>query len=155
MVVGLGYRYASTAVIGGQPPPSLEDVERDLDGTPGSRLPHAWLEREGARLSTLDVAGTAFALLAGPEGRAWCDAATAAAAGLGLDLVAWRVAADGDAADPGGRWCAASGIGPAGALLVRPDRFVAWRATAPAGQRLRAVLSDVLDRAGAPAPAGP
>jgi putative polyketide hydroxylase len=31
-------------------------------------------------------------------------------------------------ADPGGRWLAAAGLSPSGALLVRPDGFVAWRA---------------------------
>ena len=73
VVVHLGYRYGSTA------PPSLFDLERDLDGAPGSRVPHAWLEREGRRVSTLDLAGPGFALLAGPKGGDWCEAATAVA----------------------------------------------------------------------------
>jgi putative polyketide hydroxylase len=142
LVVGLGYRYASSAVIGGLPAPSLEDVA--LDGTPGSRVPHAWLERDGARQSTLDVTGTGFGLLAGPDGGAWCEAA----AGLGEDLVARRIE---------GVWSDAAGVGPAGALLVRPDRFVAWRATTPAppdaAGRLRAVLDEVLSRGGRRRPA--
>jgi putative polyketide hydroxylase len=33
-------------------------------------------------------------------------------------------------ADPDGRWLAAAGLSPSGALLVRPDGFVAWRAPA-------------------------
>ena len=134
--------HASSAVIGGLPAPSLEDVA--LDGTPGSRLPHAWLDRDGARLSTLDLTGTGFGLLAGPDGGAWREAA----AGLGEDVVAGRV--DGD-------WPDAAGVGPAGALLVRPDRIVAWRATTPApadaAERLRAVLDEVLSRGGRRRPA--
>ena len=53
---------------------SIPDLERDLDGAPGSRVPHVWLERDGERLSTLDVGGGGFALLAGPAGRRWCVA---------------------------------------------------------------------------------
>jgi hypothetical protein len=56
-VVHLGYRYDSRAVVDPRPQlPSTEVIPLDLDGTPGSRLPHAWLERTGRRLSTLDLA---------------------------------------------------------------------------------------------------
>jgi putative polyketide hydroxylase len=161
MVVGLGYRYASSAVVDPEPAPSLEDLERDLDGAPGSRLPHAWLLRDGEQLSTLDVGAGGFALLAGPAGQRWCDAARRAASRLGLDLVAWRIAPDGDAADPGGRWTETAGTGDHGALLARPDGFVAWRSPAVAadpeallGAVLRGVLSrDAADGAAASLPA--
>ena len=46
---------------------------------PGSRAPHVFLDRDGARLSTLDLFGGKFVLLAGPQGAAWRDAALAAA----------------------------------------------------------------------------
>jgi len=45
-------------------------------------------------------------------------------------------------------------IGPDGALLVRPDQHVAWRAvTAPADRTaiLRDVLAEVLSKGGRPA----
>ncbi|MGW4248918.1 FAD-dependent monooxygenase [Nocardia sp. NPDC004722] len=45
-VVHLGYRYSDT------PLPSTEDVTLDLDGAPGSRLPHLWVA-DG--VSTLDL----------------------------------------------------------------------------------------------------
>lgn len=45
-VVHLGYRY------GGSPLPSTEDITLDLDGAPGSRLPHLWVA-DG--VSTLDL----------------------------------------------------------------------------------------------------
>jgi putative polyketide hydroxylase len=35
-----------------------------------------------------------------------------------------------DLRDPDGRFCSAYGLSPAGACLVRPDGFVAWRAQA-------------------------
>ncbi|HEX4498239.1 MAG TPA: FAD-dependent monooxygenase [Thermoanaerobaculia bacterium] len=111
-VVHLGYRYGSEM-------PSLFDLERDLDGAPGSRVPHAWLEREGHRVSTLDLAGPGFALLTGPEGEDWRDAAAAVAERLGVELPAFRI--------PDEAWCRTAGVGDRGALLVRPDGFVAWR----------------------------
>jgi putative polyketide hydroxylase len=146
-VVHLGYRYGSSA-------PSLHDPERNLDGTPGSRAPHAWLEREGQRVSTLDLAGSGFALLAGAEARDWCAAARDAAARLGVNVRAFRIAGppgegDADAVDPEGAWCRAAGVGDHGALLVRPDGFVAWRARgaeAEAGAVMEGVLRGVLGR---------
>jgi 2-polyprenyl-6-methoxyphenol hydroxylase-like FAD-dependent oxidoreductase len=105
-VVHLGARYDSSAIRGSQPAPSLYELARNLDGTPGSRVPHAWLERAGRRLSTLDLAGPGFALLAGPAAYDWCAVARATAARLGLDLKAFRIAPDGDASDSEGTWTA-------------------------------------------------
>jgi putative polyketide hydroxylase len=139
-VVQLGYRYSSSAVIDPQPVlPSLEDVTADLDGTPGSRLPHVWLRRAGQQISTLDLVGTGFALLTGPDAAAWTAAAESAEKSTGMPVSIHRIGgasvpAPGEAAsslalaDPGGRWLAAAGLSPSGALLVRPDGFVAWRA---------------------------
>jgi putative polyketide hydroxylase len=130
-VVHLGYRYGSPA------PPALFDLERDLDGAPGSRVPHAWLELEGRRVSTLDLAG--FALLAGPKGGDWCDAAAAVAERLEMDLPAFRV--------PDEAWSRVAGVGERGALLVRPDGFVAWRAEGAEGEAA-SVLEGVLREVG-------
>ena len=137
-VVHLGYRYGS------QSAPSIHDLARNLDGTPGSRVPHAWLEQAGRRLSTLDLAGPGFALLAGPAAQDWCAAARATASRLGLDLKAFRIAPDGDASDTKGTWTSIAGVGDRGALLVRPDGFVAWRTQEPAGGDGEAVLESVL-----------
>jgi hypothetical protein len=98
---------------------------RTTRGLPGSRIPHYWLERDGKRLSTLDLTG-GWLLLAGPQGQAWCEAARAAAREYsGLPIEALRVG--GELRDPGGNFTSAVGIGAGGALLVRPDGFVAWR----------------------------
>lgn len=137
-VVHLGYRYGS------QPAPSLHELAKNLDGTPGSRVPHGWLEQAGRRLSTLDLAGPGFALLAGPAAQDWCAAARAVATHLGIDLKAFRIAPDGDASDTEGTWTGTAGVGDRGALLVRPDGFVAWRTQEPAGEDGEAVLEGVL-----------
>jgi 2-polyprenyl-6-methoxyphenol hydroxylase-like FAD-dependent oxidoreductase len=104
---------------------SVHADPRTTHGVPGSRLPHYWLERAGSRLSTLDLTGR-WLLLAGPAGGRWLEAAEpAAAAFAGLPLDAYRVG--GDLADPDGRFAESAGIHAGGALLVRPDAFVAWR----------------------------
>jgi len=89
---------------------------------PGTRLPHVWVERLGQRVSTLDLVGS-FVLLAGPQGAAWCNAARTVAAPA---ITAYRIGED--IIDVGGGLTEALGISDSGAVLVRPDGFVAWRA---------------------------
>jgi 2-polyprenyl-6-methoxyphenol hydroxylase-like FAD-dependent oxidoreductase len=157
----LGYRYNSTAVIaepGDEWPPDGELPHRhprDLRAQPGSRAPHVLLNRDGAQVSTLDLFGKGFVLLAGPLGAAWREAAQTAAGRLGVELDAYQVVGgDGDeGADPadgiltgdGNRFRSAYRMAPDGAVLVRPDGFVAWRAAD--GTRATAeVMTDVLSR---------
>ena len=127
----IGYRYDSPAVVVEPGSPPLHEHPRESAGRPGARAPHVFLDRDGTRLSTLDLFGRNFVLLAGPEGGAWRDAAPAAAAGLGVALDA-HVVGHGDLADPGGCFPGAYGISPSGAVLVRPDGFVGWRAVTAA-----------------------
>jgi putative polyketide hydroxylase len=65
--------------------------------------------------------------LAAMDGGAWCEPARAAAAELGLPLDAQQIDR-GALRDPQQRFADAYGVSPAGAVLVRPDGFVAWRA---------------------------
>jgi putative polyketide hydroxylase len=120
--IEIGYLYGRDAV---------HADPRTTRGLPGSRLPHYWLERDGHRVSTIDLTGK-WLLLAGPQGTGWIEAAARVAAGFGgLALEAWRVGAD--LADPDGGFASAVGISAAGALLVRPDGFVAWRSDGSTG----------------------
>jgi 2,4-dichlorophenol 6-monooxygenase len=131
--VEYGYAYASSAVVpdGTPPPAAVDEIRVYVPGTrPGAPLPHAWLEDpDGARCSTLDLVKPGrFLLIAGEDGAAWCEAARAAAAEAGVPLDAVRIGhATGDYRDPRCAWLARREIGPRGAVLVRPDRFVAWR----------------------------
>ena len=142
----IGYRYNSAAVaLKTDPPPAqapLTEHPRESNGRPGSRAPHVALERAGASLSTLDLFGTAFVLLAGPGGQAWHDAAVQAAQVLDVPLETHVVGGE-DLRDPAGAFADAYGISAAGAVLVRPDGFVAWRAPDAAGAS-DAALKDVL-----------
>ena len=122
----LGLAYEDGALVAdGSPPPVVTNRARDLvpSTRPGARLPHAWVERDGARVSTLDlVAPDRFTLIAGPGVSARIAEGVVPAVRV---LVAGR-----DFVDPDGSWTALAGIGARGALLVRPDQHVAWRATA-------------------------
>src|SRR5262249_13413278 len=78
----IGYRYDSLAVVLEPGGPPLHEHPRESAGRPGARAPHVFLDRDGTRLSTLDLFGRNFVLLAGPAGGAWRDAAPAAVKGL-------------------------------------------------------------------------
>ena len=101
---------------------------RTTRGLPGSRLPHYWLDRNGERVSTLDLTG-GWLLLAGPEGEPWLESARRVTDAIrGLEIDAYCIG--NELEDPAGRFADSTGISPGGALLVRPDGFVAWRADA-------------------------
>lgn len=125
-----GAIYASAAVIpDGTPPPAADPIAEYVPtGCPGARAPHARLRQGTAPRSTLDLFGAGFALLAGPGGRPWCAAGRAVAGARGIPLAAATIGDSGDLADPDHTWPAAYGVGEDGAVLVRPDGHVAWRA---------------------------
>jgi 2,4-dichlorophenol 6-monooxygenase len=148
--VELGYTYESTAIApDGSPPPKLVDEIRVYEPStrPGAPLPHAWIDDEdGGRGPIKDlVAPGRFLLIAGEEGEAWCEAARQLAdAGVPLDAV--RIGhIDGDLYDPRCMWLRRREIDPEGAILVRPDRFVAWRSLGVSVAPLEE-LSDALGR---------
>jgi len=150
IIVTLGYRYASAAVIAqDESVPPIEIL--DLSGRPGTRAPHVWLQRNGRQISTLDLFDKHFVLLAGNEGESWCrfvEAAQNVAARLGLVLDTYRVGETGaDLVDVDGHWAAAYGVQSAGAVIVRPDGFVGWRtqgSESPSQQSLEAVMRRLL-----------
>ncbi|HEY7340460.1 MAG TPA: FAD-dependent monooxygenase [Ktedonobacterales bacterium] len=126
LVITAGYQYRSHALLlEDETPLALDHL--DLHGQPGRRAPHLWLERDGARLSTLDLFGSHWVLLAGEDGHNWYDAAQKVAGHLGIGLDSYRCGSSGDLIDVDGRWCERYGATPRGAVLVRPDGFVGWR----------------------------
>jgi putative polyketide hydroxylase len=146
-----GYRYRSQAVLAGGnglPPPQIELLEEpgQLTALPGTRLPHLWVEQDGQRVSILDLLEGRFVLLVGPGGRLWQKTASAVAASRGIELAAYRLAADGDLLDREDGWRMKLGMSAGGAVLVRPDGFVAWRGTLPINpeRKLGQVLSAIL-----------
>jgi 2-polyprenyl-6-methoxyphenol hydroxylase-like FAD-dependent oxidoreductase len=145
--IELGSVYRSAAVLGegvGRSAGVLLEDPHSPSGRPGTRVPHVMLQRGDAAVSTHDLPENGFALIAGARGHAWTEAADTLAA-TGIPLKAYRVGPDGDLADPGGRLEQLVGIGAEGALLLRPDGVIGWRA---AGRHAgpRAMLDDVMTR---------
>jgi 2-polyprenyl-6-methoxyphenol hydroxylase-like FAD-dependent oxidoreductase len=142
--VEIGHLYNSPAVIAESGDAKVHDDPLETRGRPGSRAPHVWLDHNGRRMSSLDLFGQSFVLLAGAQGSPWRAAASAAAATHpGVPLTCHVLG--GDLADPEGRMEAAYGLSPTGAALVRPDGFVGWRAASlPADAS--AALSGALGR---------
>jgi hypothetical protein len=79
----------------------------------------------------LDLVGRRLTLLAGPSGRAWLEAAQR------LDVDAHVVEDE--------TWRHTTGIAEGGAVLVRPDHFVAWRSIEPSGD-LGGLVTRILAR---------
>ena len=128
-----GYKYRSSAVVSDEAAPTDPDgvqlVEtEELRGEPGTRMPHAWVQGEGGRVSTLDLRGSGFTLFTGSAGTPWTKAADAASKSFGISLEVRSIGADADFRDVDGRWAELTALAPDAALLVRPDDFVAWRA---------------------------
>lgn len=145
--IEIGYRYNSPAVML-EPGDDrlLHEHPRESKGRPGSRAPHVFLTRGDTRLSTLDLFGTRFVLLAALEGHAWQAAALQAADQLGLPLDSYLVG-DRELSDPDGAFADAYGIPADGAALVRPDGVVGWRApgsTRASEAVMRGVLASLL-----------
>jgi 2,4-dichlorophenol 6-monooxygenase len=148
--VEIGYAYEEGAISpdGSAPPPRppLRDVYHPTT-RPGHRLPHAWLDHDGRRLSTHDLTGTdiGFALLTGRAGTPWCDAAGQVAEKLSIPIRTVRIGDGAEFGDVDGGWEAVREVTGDGAVLVRPDNHVAWRSMSgsenPAG-----VLTDAVAR---------
>jgi hypothetical protein len=135
--IELGHRHRSHA-IALEPDDDGAPFENphEPSGRPGTRAPHVWLERDGGTISTLDLFGRNFVLLAGAEVESWHEAAREAGerSGVPVDVHVLEEA----------RVAEAYGIGSTGATLVRPDGFVAWRARQAGGEP---ALGDALERA--------
>jgi 2-polyprenyl-6-methoxyphenol hydroxylase-like FAD-dependent oxidoreductase len=123
--VELGYVYDSSAICGASPP--LHEHPRESRGRPGTRAPHYWLARDGKQVSTLDLVDRRFVLVAGSRGNGWCEAARAAGTDVKVAIDVYQVGAEG-LADPEGGFEAAFALNSDGAVLIRPDGFVGWRA---------------------------
>lgn len=124
--VAIGYRYPAGNHDSGHP---VADEPSRWHGEPGTRLPHLGL----LGISTLDlVRDGRYLLLTGPGGNAWTRAAREVdPAGAFLDVAVLPGRTD------------HYGIGEHGALLVRPDHVIAWRATHPTPH----ALADAVARA--------
>lgn len=140
----IGFHYGSDAIVPDGtplPPPSpMGDVYHPVT-RPGHRFPHAWLNGGEGRISTLDLIGKgAFTLFLGDDVAAWRSVAEPAAAALGVKLHLVTIG-EGGYRPADDMWGKIRGTDDSGAVLVRPDGHVGWRAADAAG---RAGLPDAL-----------
>ncbi len=127
-LVGLpDYRYRSAEVADEGLPASSYHQAVALDGSPGARAPHAWVQYRQERISTLDVLGKSFVLFTGVDNGPWLQAAAL------MDITVYSIGAKGTLVYDEKPVKELLGIHTSGAVLVRPDGFVAWRSkTLPA-----------------------
>ncbi len=134
----LGQFYRSDAIVAGraegQPACLHPDETR---GQPGSRVPYAWIDPEQ---TTVDCVADGLVLLLGPDHQHWLEPVADAARTLGMALAGKVIPREA---------LHRFGIAPTGALLARPDGFVAWRSVdeqAASAASLRAALGAALAR---------
>jgi putative polyketide hydroxylase len=101
-----GVRYASSAILGNA-------------GLVGGRAPHAWVAVDGRTVSTLDLFGDWFTVLAGSTARAVPILPHVVTLRMGQELT-----------DLDGTFAAAYRLAGEDAIIVRPDGYVAWRGPA-------------------------
>lgn len=133
LIVNMGYRYSAGAIAheaGDEQLPLAQSPDR-WKGEPGTHAPHLALARAGQPISTLDLFGSRFVLLVGPDGGHWKAAARSIADTLHLPLDAYQIGGEaGDLSDTRNTFSDAYDITRSGAVLVRPDGFIGWRSRA-------------------------
>lgn len=154
--IDLGYSYdqGAAVVADGSPPPARDPMGYIYVPTtrPGHRLPHAWLRHGTRHVSTLDLVPLGgFALLTSRADAGWQNAAREVATTLGVPVEAFVIDSEHGYDDLDGTWARLREVDPDGAVLVRPDNFVAWRmprAPADPARALRDAMEAVLARRG-------
>lgn len=155
--VEMNQRYHSNAVYqadqGEEPPLEGDPVLDHTKSTyPGARLPHVWLNKAIPEkpVPLLDLAGHGrFTLLTGIGGEAWKQAANDVAQSLGISIASYSIGFRQDYEDVYFEWESLRGVEEDGCILVRPDRFIAWRSKellADPKEALVRVLKQILSR---------
>ena len=118
---------------------------------PGCRLPHVWLNKAVpiGPISTIDLAGHgSYTLFTGIGGDHWKRAAERVSLEMGVPVNVHSIGFRQELEDVYFDWERLRGVEESGAVLVRPDRFVAWRATSVLNSEdaCRSKLSLVMQR---------
>ncbi|GAA2490097.1 FAD-dependent monooxygenase [Streptomyces longisporus] len=129
--VELGQFYESAAVVsdGTRPAPSRdEDLYHVMSTSPGAHLPHAWVGDHVTRLALMDLAPyTRWTLITGIAGEDWTGAAEKVAQDFGIPLKTVVIGPGREVTDLYYDWAKLREVEESGAILVRPDKHVAWR----------------------------
>jgi len=92
----------------------------------GTRAPHVWLKRNGEKISTIDLFKRQFVLLVSGQGDYWRGVVEVVS--NRYPIVMYTIGQqEGDLIDTDNEWSKEYEVTTGGAILVRPDGFVAWR----------------------------
>lgn len=143
--VELNQRYASAAVIadGSEDPGFQRDAVLYYQAStrPGAHIPHVWLTANQRQVSTLDLCGKGrFTLLTGLSGKDWVEVAAQASKELNIDIQVHLIGPGQPYADTYGDFSRMSEVADDGAILVRPDMFIGWRAADAAQTKQKELL---------------
>jgi len=145
----LGYNYRSAAIVPEDNNYSVPGDPALTRGRPGSRAPHLWVEKQSDRISMIDLYGRGFVLLIGTDGEDWNHASAAVGKDFSdIDFKIVQIGGNG-LRDVDEHFTEVYGITSNGAVLIRPDGFVAWRAeTMPedVSESINRVLQRILGR---------
>ncbi|MEU0312622.1 FAD-dependent monooxygenase [Nocardioides sp. NPDC006273] len=129
--VELGQFYESNAIVsdGTRPAPTGdEDLYHRMSTSPGAHLPHAWVGDNVEKHAMLDLAPyTQWTLITGVAGEAWEDAVAAVRSRVGIPLQAVVIGPGRRVTDLYFDWAKLREVEESGAILVRPDKHIAWR----------------------------
>ena len=153
--VEMNLRYESGAVIedGSEAEEFIRDrqIYHQASSRPGANVPHAWLSEDQHRISTVDICGKGqFTLLTGMGGEEiWRSALEKIADRLQLPVRMHVIGPGQQYDDVYGDFARIREISETGALLVRPDLIIAWRAqeaSAKAAEELVSAVSRILGK---------
>jgi 2,4-dichlorophenol 6-monooxygenase len=148
----LGLFYTSAAIVsdGSTPPEPIRDPDLyyEMSTVPGARLPHAWVGDNRIKIATMDlVPYPQWTLITGIAGEAWAGAADKIGHELDIPLETVVIGPGRTVTDLYYDWARLREIEEGGALLVRPDKHIAWRSMRlpdDPGTALRAALTQIL-----------
>lgn len=121
------YQYFSSAVMSEDKPRRQFVRTGSFEARPGTRIPHFWVTYHGKRLSTLDFLGDSFVLFTGKKNELWHWVSSMTEKKSGLSIPVYGIGKTEMLGVMETSVQKALGISESGAVLVRPDGFVAWR----------------------------
>ncbi|MGW4830287.1 FAD-dependent monooxygenase [Amycolatopsis japonica] len=146
-----GFCYTTGALISDGSPESAEHensaTEFKPSSRPGHHVPHVWVRTaHQQQVSTSDlVEAEGFTLFVDDsQSDCWSESAERVSVEAGVPITVVAIGGR-ELQDPSGEWEKDRGVTATGALLVRPDRHVAWRSAAAPADR-QSVLAGVVHK---------
>jgi putative polyketide hydroxylase len=143
--IDLGWRYERGAFVAEREGSSSSDLNSYAPtAEPGRRAPHIGLERNGQGVSSIELLGRGFALLVSGSSSEWLPAVEVAKQPGGFDVDVLSIGEGGEWRDADDAFRSTYGVERGGAVLVRPDGVVGWRAVKSDPSGLGLALDSIL-----------